>query len=749
MGATVRTAALSSGGGPSCRDAALEYALRGWRVLPVWWPINGRCACGKSDCDKPGKHPIGTLVPHGVKDASSNATVIDEWFSRQPDANVAIATGETSGFDVLDVDGEEGKATLEALVRAHAPLPTTPQALTGSGGVHELFAHRAGLRNAVKFAPGLDVRTTGGYIVAAPSLHVSGRRYVWEVEHDPFEIPCADWPGWLHAAAAASRSVRDTATTEPSGDVIGRGKRNATLTSLAGTMRQRGMGKEEIDAALQAVNCRRCRPPLAVEEVRGIAASVARYEPGRSDDVPSVAPKHRRRGPPRPLKVAFDRGDHAEMADALLKNLAETHEDLVFDEGLMHRYDDATGLWRSLEPSLLRSMVKSFAGSRKGASGRLKVGLSDAKGAAALAGDVLHAPRFFSDGCEGIAFTNGFLAIDGGVLVLLPHARENRARWGYSFSYDPLLPCPRWEEFLSQCFAGESDATARVELLQEFGGATLMGLAPRYQKALILLGPGGSGKSTAAKVIEGVLPKGTTCAIAPQTLDDEYRLALLAGKLLNVVSELPGVDILCGEAVKAVISGESLTGRPIREAPFTFRPRAGHLFAANRLPLTQDHTSAFFRRFAVLNFPRERDEREYEAGLHEQIIAAEHPAIVAWLARGLARLLTRGHYEIPGTIRQGTDEWRAQTSNVLTFLAESTRPSGPGERGTPGSVLYRQYRSWSLARQQAAAGVQRFSKEMAAAGHPPRHVESGTVYAVELRAEGDISREAEGDGALP
>lgn len=737
MGETVRTTTVASGGDPSCREAALAYAARGWPVLPVWWPIDGRCACGRRGCDKPGKHPIGPLVPHGVKDASSDPSVIRGWFDRYPDANVAVATGEASGFDVLDVDGDEGKATLADLERAHQPLPTTPEALTGSGGVHELFAHRAGLRNAVKFAPGLDVRTTGGYIVAAPSLHVSGRRYAWEVEHDPFETPLAPWPDWLHAAAAASRAASVPTATAPHGEAIVRGGRNATLTSLAGTMRKRGMARAEIDVALQEVNRRRCEPPLSEEEVRGIATSVARYRPGEESTAPSHAPRPRRRGPPRPIRIAFDRGDHAEMADALLANLAETRTDLVFDEGTMHRYDATTGLWLPIEPSTLRTVVRSFAGSRKGAAGKLHVGLSDAKGAVALAGDAVHRSRFFSEGPEGVAFANGFLTIDAGAPTLLPHGRENRARWGYPFEFDSSAACPRWEGFLSECFAGEPDAPERIALLQEFCGASLMGLAAKYQKALILLGPGGSGKSTAAKVVEGVMPAGTTCAIAPQSLADEYRLAMLAGKLLNVVSELPAMDILCGETVKAVVSGESLTGRPIRAAPFTFRPRAGHLFAANRLPVTKDHTTAFFRRFAVLGFPHERDEREYEAGLHEQIVGAEQPAIVAWFVRGLKRLLARGHYDVPATVRRGTDGWKDQTSNVLTFLAERTRASRPGERGTPGGLLHARYREWSLARRQTAAGVQRFSQEMASAGHPPRHVESGSVYPVELRAEGD------------
>jgi putative DNA primase/helicase len=51
------------------------------------------------------------------------------------------------------------------------------------------------------------------------------------------------------------------------------------LTSLAGTMRRRGMGAEEIEAALLVTNSKRCDPPLGEDEVITIVASVCRYEP--------------------------------------------------------------------------------------------------------------------------------------------------------------------------------------------------------------------------------------------------------------------------------------------------------------------------------------------------------------------------------------------------------------------------------------------------------------------------------------
>src|SRR5262245_30141034 len=65
---------------------------------------------------------------------------------------------------------------------------------------------------------------------------------------------------------------------------ITEGGRNSTLTSLAGTMRRRGMGGEAIEAALLAENESRCTPPLADQEVRAIAASVGRYLPAAIAD---------------------------------------------------------------------------------------------------------------------------------------------------------------------------------------------------------------------------------------------------------------------------------------------------------------------------------------------------------------------------------------------------------------------------------------------------------------------------------
>ncbi|GAA0796666.1 bifunctional DNA primase/polymerase [Spirilliplanes yamanashiensis] len=153
---------------------ALAWARRGVPVLPLHAPEpGGGCDCGRPGCERPGKHP---WLRRGLTDASTDPRRVELWWARWPRANVGLRTGVA--MDVADVDSPEGLAALRHLLGGD--LPRAPLARTGSGGWHVWFAP-TGHGNRVRLLPGVDWRGAGGYVVAPPSRHASGRAYTWVV----------------------------------------------------------------------------------------------------------------------------------------------------------------------------------------------------------------------------------------------------------------------------------------------------------------------------------------------------------------------------------------------------------------------------------------------------------------------------------------------------------------------------------------------------------------------------------------
>lgn len=158
--------------------AAQALARHGWQVLP---------------CTPGGKRP---MTPRGHLDASADPRVIARWWTRWPAANVGVSCA-ASGLLVLDVDPRhEGTATMRRLVAELGELPRTVTAETGGGGWHLVYKLSAGeLRGSL--GPGVDLKHNG-YIIVAPSIHPTGRRYRWISGQGPGEAEVAELPlQWL------------------------------------------------------------------------------------------------------------------------------------------------------------------------------------------------------------------------------------------------------------------------------------------------------------------------------------------------------------------------------------------------------------------------------------------------------------------------------------------------------------------------------------------------------------------------
>lgn len=264
--------------------AALKYAELGFSVIPI----------------RPGeKKPCIKWEKHQTEKATH--AEIREWWRRWPKANVGIVTGAISGVDVIDVDSEAGIAALNEFLPESF---TTPMARTPRGGRHVFLAHREGLSNGVRVIKDTDLRTDGGYVVAAPSVNGNGKAYAWLEGLRPTDITPASWPSLLFdtirqggaahrysslyintIAVKGGRGGADddmpdvVKCRQLSSDVVKRnlgfdqGLRNDTLFHIATSLHRGGMDPENTSSVLHFIGSH-CSPALPEAEIQTIAESV-------------------------------------------------------------------------------------------------------------------------------------------------------------------------------------------------------------------------------------------------------------------------------------------------------------------------------------------------------------------------------------------------------------------------------------------------------------------------------------------
>lgn len=174
--------------------AALAYAKRGWRIIPVHDITAGHCSCHKGErCDTPGKHPRHNDWQNA---GSTSAADLYEWWQMWPGANIGIVTDKASGVWALDVDPDKGGVgAMFDLTDEHAALPHTRLHATGSGGVHYLFTWPEGVdevpTTSGSLGAGIDTRASGhGMIVAPPSVSSRG---AYAVFRDVDPVPAPQW----------------------------------------------------------------------------------------------------------------------------------------------------------------------------------------------------------------------------------------------------------------------------------------------------------------------------------------------------------------------------------------------------------------------------------------------------------------------------------------------------------------------------------------------------------------------------
>lgn len=218
------------------------HAVADLAVFPLWGIASGHCACPVGEqCSSPGKHPI---TRNGLHDATTDLDTIRAWWDRHPNANIGLPA-HANGYAIIDIDPRHGG--MESFGRLHhfieqrtgIDLLDTLAQNTGGGGLHLLYrSPENGIKNTANAfgadLPGLDTRGRGGYIVAWPSVHISGGQY----EFDDWLKEPAAWPSLLDGLMSPPPRPAPVRTHTPAGDGHGYGQKalDGECETVAGTV---------------------------------------------------------------------------------------------------------------------------------------------------------------------------------------------------------------------------------------------------------------------------------------------------------------------------------------------------------------------------------------------------------------------------------------------------------------------------------------------------------------------------------
>lgn len=474
------------------------------------------------------------------------------------------------------------------------------------------------------------------------------------------------------------------------------GMSEATIrAALADAARATGLADAEIQATLASAIAAGLQVPRLLPE-RPTRRAAAAHAPTPDADGPPTPPRAGVRcggsdedgGEPR--RLAAD-ATHHDVAIAVRDALAVSGHAPVYANGGFF-VPSPDGLWRPRSMEWLQVYVAEHHSGVK-----LVRKQSDFRQVAAHLAAVCEDERFFDDAPLGVATTAGFHRLDEKLhcIITEPLQLADRQTFRLPHAPDYQAECEHLDRVLSHAFEND-DEQVQTAAFWEAVGATLFGLMPRLQVAVLMLGRERSGKSLLQRVLEHVFPPEAVCALSPASWGSDYHLAALAGKRINLVGELHDESPIPGAPFKNVTGGSLLTGRHPTHRPFTFRALAAHWFASNVLPATTDRGEAFYRRWLVLRFKNTVPPERVDPDLISKIVGGELPAMLAQAFLGAERVSRTGRVTQSQAHAHVLQRWRLAANPLEQFLADEDwieLDPEAREHGTP--EVYAAYRRWS------------------------------------------------------
>jgi len=256
--------------------------------------------------------------------------------------------------------------------------------------------------------------------------------------------------------------------------------------------------------------------------------------------------------------------------------------------------------------------------------------------------------------------------------------------------FDPNAKCERWEHFLVEVFP---DFTEAIPFIQQFIGHIFLPNA-RPEICLMLRGEGANGKSVFMDTISYLVGSDNRSAISMSQMKNEYMLAKLQNKLLNVSTETESKGLIEDATLKSIISGEEFTCNIKFKEPIKFSPYCKFIFSSNNPLSTTDRSFGFERRVIFLPFNVDFKKNGMEDPKLRQKLEAEADGIFAWAMRGAEEYMKHDKFKVPDKLADHSQNEHKQGNPVWEFANSYLTWSSEYEAIVMKDLLYAEYKKF-------------------------------------------------------
>jgi len=305
-----------------------------------------------------------------------------------------------------------------------------------------------------------------------------------------------------------------------------------------------------------------------------------------------------------------------------------------------------------------------------------------------------------------ICLQNGTL--DTNTYELIEHSPKHGLMSKTNIEWSPDATCPRWMQFLDEIFAFDIDKAQKIVFVQEWLGYCLVPDTSQH-KFVWMVGAGGNGKSVLLSLLTQLVGSSNVSDAHVERLGEKVVRASLAGKLVNISSEMSANATISDGYFKAIVAGDNVEAEGKYKPSCSFKPFVRLIGATNHLPQLLDHSDGFARRAIILTFNRRFSEAEQDHTL-EQKLLKELPGILTWAVGGLRQLRERGRFDIPQSSTAALTQYRKESDQVHVFVEECLELVDEG-RSAPQEV-YLDYQIWCKANGFSPMNKIRFGKRL-------------------------------------